>query len=100
MTFNMEKCKNEENFYVTQFCILSVEIGFNNFLYCFAGWGTIYYGGPVATTLQEVTVPVWKNSDCDKAYEQDIVPKFLCAGVKAGGKDSCQVRIIKFYIKN
>ncbi|KAK7074986.1 CLIP domain-containing serine protease [Halocaridina rubra] len=54
------------------------------------GWGTIYYGGPVATTLQEVTVPIWSNSDCDNAYEQNIIDKQLCAGVKDGGKDSCQ----------
>ncbi|XP_068245868.1 proclotting enzyme-like isoform X3 [Palaemon carinicauda] len=54
------------------------------------GWGTIYYGGPVATTLQEVTVPIWTNSDCDAAYDQDIIDNQLCAGVREGGKDSCQ----------
>ncbi|XP_064110683.1 proclotting enzyme-like isoform X2 [Macrobrachium nipponense] len=54
------------------------------------GWGTIYYGGPVATTLQEVTVPIWTNADCDAAYSQDIIDNQLCAGVREGGKDSCQ----------
>lgn len=56
-----------------------------------AGWGTIYYGGPVAKTLQEVTIPVWTNEDCDDTYEQTIVDTVLCAGAKQGGKDSCQV---------
>lgn len=54
------------------------------------GWGTIYYGGPVASVLQEVTVPIWTNRECDDAYEQNIIDKQLCAGAKQGGKDSCQ----------
>lgn len=54
------------------------------------GWGTIYFGGPVASTLQEVTIPVWTNAECDEAYEQNIIDKQLCAGAKEGGKDSCQ----------
>lgn len=54
------------------------------------GWGTIYYGGPVSQTLQEVTIPVWNNKDCDDTYEQTIVDTVLCAGAKTGGKDSCQ----------
>ncbi|KAF2343702.1 Serine proteases trypsin domain, partial [Trinorchestia longiramus] len=57
------------------------------------GWGTIYYGGPVATTLQEVTIPVWSNEDCDDTYEQTIVDTVMCAGAKTGGKDSCQVSV-------
>ncbi|XP_063586133.1 proclotting enzyme-like isoform X1 [Penaeus indicus] len=54
------------------------------------GWGTIYYGGPVSSTLQEVTVPIWTNKACDDAYEQNIIDKQLCAGATDGGKDSCQ----------
>ena len=44
--------------------------------------------------LQEVSIPVWRNSDCDAAYTQDVFPENLCAGDKAGGKDSCQVKIV------
>jgi len=55
------------------------------------GWGTIYYGGPISSTLNEVTLPVWTNQECDSAYDEaDIVDNFLCAGIKAGGQDSCQ----------
>lgn len=54
------------------------------------GWGTISFGGPVASTLQEVTIPVWTNEECNAAYEQDIIDKQICAGAKEGGKDSCQ----------
>lgn len=57
----------------------------------FSGWGTIYFGGPVASTLQEVTIPIWPNDECDAAYEQDIIDKQMCAGAREGGKDSCQV---------
>jgi len=55
------------------------------------GWGTIYYGGPISSYLQEVTLPVWTNKQCGDAYkEHDIVDNFLCAGIPEGGKDSCQ----------
>lgn len=54
------------------------------------GWGTIYAGGPVSTILQEVIVPVWSQNDCNGAYPGKIKSTMMCAGAKAGGKDSCQ----------
>ncbi|MCL4149603.1 UNVERIFIED_CONTAM: hypothetical protein GTU68_013686, partial [Idotea baltica] len=55
------------------------------------GWGTIYFGGPVSRVLQEVSIPVWNNNECDAAYKDNkVFPLNLCAGDKAGGKDSCQ----------
>ncbi|XP_071539174.1 uncharacterized protein [Panulirus ornatus] len=54
------------------------------------GWGTIYYGGPVSTVLQEVTVPVWSREDCSAAYPNKVFPGMMCAGSRTGGKDSCQ----------
>jgi len=54
------------------------------------GWGTIYYGGPHSETLMEVLVPIWEQADCRAAYKQQIEDTNLCAGVRAGGRDSCQ----------
>ncbi|CAG7820190.1 unnamed protein product [Allacma fusca] len=54
------------------------------------GWGTIYYGGPESSKLMEVTVLVWKQEDCQAAYTQPIEETNLCAGVRSGGKDSCE----------
>ncbi|KAB7503532.1 Proclotting enzyme, partial [Armadillidium nasatum] len=57
----------------------------------FVGWGTIYYGGPVSSILQEVSIPVWDNNECNNTYENnEIFSVMLCAGDKEGGKDSCQ----------
>ena len=55
------------------------------------GWGTIYFGGPVSSTLQEVNVRVWENSQCAKNYatlDRDVLGTMLCAGET--NKDSCQ----------
>lgn len=58
-----------------------------------AGWGALKesdYGLP--DMLQKVTVPLVSKTACnDKtAYNGDITDTMLCAGLKAGGKDSCQ----------
>ncbi|XP_071537008.1 proclotting enzyme-like [Panulirus ornatus] len=71
-------------------CLPDQDASFEGQLGNVIGWGTVYYGGPVSSVLLEVTVPVWKNSDCNAAYEQDIIDKQICAGDRAGGKDSCQ----------
>lgn len=54
------------------------------------GWGTMYYGGPAATVLMEVGVPLWDNAQCQKRYTQPILKSAVCAGGYEGGKDSCQ----------
>ena len=58
------------------------------------GWGTTSYSGTPSNVLLEVTLPIWKLNDCQAAYTQPITDKQLCAGYKAGGKDSCQVRAL------
>lgn len=42
-------------------------------------------------------IPVWKQNDCVGAYPENLVTdSMMCAGNKAGGKDSCQVNLIHF----
>ncbi|XP_073698306.1 trypsin-2 [Garra rufa] len=55
------------------------------------GWGTLQSGGQAANILQEVTIPIVSNSDCDDAYSGGITDNMICAGLlNEGGKDSCQ----------
>lgn len=55
------------------------------------GWGSIREGGPAPGKLQQVTIPIWKNSYCKQKYGSfapgGIVESFLCAG--QADKDSC-----------
>uniref|UniRef100_A0A3Q2Y848 Serine protease 33-like n=1 Tax=Hippocampus comes TaxID=109280 RepID=A0A3Q2Y848_HIPCM len=55
------------------------------------GWGTIDSGVPLPSpqALQEVTVPVVSNSDCNDVYGI-ITSNMICAGTENGGRDSCQ----------
>jgi secreted trypsin-like serine protease len=57
------------------------------------GWGAIEEGGPVSTTLQEVSVPIMSNAECrrSKYPARKITDNMICAGYKEGQKDSCQV---------
>lgn len=57
------------------------------------GWGYTQEGGPLSAKLREVTVPIVSNATCIAGYQPDgvgISDNMLCAGLKAGGKDSCQ----------
>ncbi|XP_044037512.1 tryptase-like [Siniperca chuatsi] len=56
------------------------------------GWGNIQSGVqlPFPQRLQEVSVPIVSNSDCNAAYKGGITSNMLCAGLTEGGKDSCQ----------
>ena len=42
--------------------------------------------------IVQVDVPVVSDDDCRDSYGQnDIADSMICAGLDAGGKDSCQV---------
>ncbi|XP_044765126.1 proclotting enzyme-like [Coccinella septempunctata] len=55
------------------------------------GWGSLRESGPQPSVLQEVNIPIWRNSDCRLKYGHaapgGIVDHMLCAGQAA--KDSC-----------
>ncbi|OAD59342.1 Serine proteinase stubble [Eufriesea mexicana] len=55
------------------------------------GWGSLRESGPQPAILQEVSIPIWSNSECKSKYGAaapgGIVDSFLCAGRAA--KDSC-----------
>lgn len=55
------------------------------------GWGTQFFGGPHSPVLMEVTVPIWKNDDCQEKYAHKIQETVMCAG--ASQIDSCQVTL-------
>uniref|UniRef100_A0A3B3HJH7 Peptidase S1 domain-containing protein n=1 Tax=Oryzias latipes TaxID=8090 RepID=A0A3B3HJH7_ORYLA len=44
---------------------------------------------PLASTLQEVNIPIVSNTQCNSAYG-GITNQMICAGLTTGGLDSCQ----------
>ncbi|XP_068148634.1 venom protease [Drosophila tropicalis] len=54
------------------------------------GWGTQKFGGPHSSTLMEVSLPIWKQTDCKAVMVERIQDSVLCAGQPEGGQDSCQ----------
>jgi secreted trypsin-like serine protease len=56
------------------------------------GWGKLSEGGPAATVLQKVTVPIMTNSACKALMTGriDIGDGHLCAGWSRGGQSACQ----------
>jgi len=58
-----------------------------------AGWGATKESSyTLPNMLQKVSVPLVSTNNCNatEAYAGDIKDSMICAGYKAGGKDSCQ----------
>jgi trypsin len=55
------------------------------------GWGRLSDGGASPSQLHQVLVNVMDYDECDSAYWEygGITTRMFCAGVPAGGKDSC-----------
>ncbi|XP_038622100.1 enteropeptidase [Tachyglossus aculeatus] len=55
-----------------------------------AGWGKTSQGS-TATILQEATIPLISNEQCQQwMSEYNITAKMMCGGYEEGGVDSCQ----------
>lgn len=56
------------------------------------GWGYTAEGGDVQNVLRQVGLQIVSNEACNApgAYAGGITGGMLCAGFRAGGKDSCQ----------
>ena len=59
------------------------------FYILFLGFGTLPSGGSLASKLMQVDVPVVSQSTCKQSYSS-IHDSMICAGLRRGGKDSCQ----------
>uniref|UniRef100_A0A3P8VJ54 Zgc:100868 n=1 Tax=Cynoglossus semilaevis TaxID=244447 RepID=A0A3P8VJ54_CYNSE len=80
--------------YILPVCLAGSKSAFHNGTDTWVtGWGTIGSGQPLPSpkNLMEVEVPVVGNRQCrcDKGVET-ITDNMICAGLRAGGKDSCQ----------
>jgi secreted trypsin-like serine protease len=56
------------------------------------GWGRTTEGGTSVRDLRQVAVPFVERTECNRplGYDGRITSNMICAGDKAGGKDSCQ----------
>lgn len=56
-----------------------------------SGWGRIRTGGPLATVLQRLDMPVLNQEDCSRIFRpiNTITERMFCAGYVGGEGDSC-----------
>ncbi|CAB3258109.1 unnamed protein product [Arctia plantaginis] len=61
------------------------------------GWGRTEFGGDHSVELRSVSLPVWNMAECREIWGTSLkLPNgpspasHMCAGEKAGGKDTCQ----------
>lgn len=55
------------------------------------GWGKLWTEAEFfPDTLRQVTLPIISNETCNEVFQGGILETMLCAGLEAGGKDSCE----------
>ncbi|KAG9468328.1 prostasin-like isoform X2 [Eleutherodactylus coqui] len=88
--------------FILPVCLPTANISFPMGLMCWVtGWGDIGFGVGLSSPqiLQEVRMPLIDAKTCDSLYHLQssivsstalVLNDMICAGYKAGGKDSCQ----------
>ncbi|KAG9428915.1 mucin-12 isoform X1 [Apis mellifera carnica] len=81
--------------HIIPICMPNDGIDFTGRMATVTGWGRLKYNGGVPSVLQEVQVPIIKNSVCQEMFQTAghsklILDSFLCAGYANGQKDSCE----------
>ena len=81
--------------HIVPICMPEDGIDFTSRMATVTGWGRLKYNGGVPSVLQEVQVPIIKNSVCQEMFQTGghsklILDSFLCAGYANGQKDSCE----------
>lgn len=87
------------NSYIWPVCLPPTGENFAGWNGIVTGWGSQFFGGPSSSVLMEVTVPIWKQQDCQNVFIERIDENVLCAGSVEGGRDSCQVWSFLFFIQ-
>ncbi|KAG8190286.1 hypothetical protein JTE90_025798 [Oedothorax gibbosus] len=81
--------------HISPICLPEPDEDFTGKMAYVTGWGKTTHGGAIPNLLQEVQVPIMSNPQCINMFKEAghnklIKNSFLCAGYKAGGKDSCE----------
>lgn len=62
-----------------------------------SGWGVLKQNSQdPSPQLQKLVAPVVDRDPCNSAYGGKISYRMICAGYMEGGKDVCQVLLLKF----
>jgi len=60
-----------------------------------AGWGQLSEISSISLSLRHAMLPLWSENECIKVpdfVKSGYTVNMLCAGLKDGGIDSCQVK--------
>ncbi|XP_045899477.1 prostasin-like [Micropterus dolomieu] len=82
--------------YIRPVCLAANGSIFNAGTSCWvSGWGNIEtnISLPSPKRLQEVSLPIVSNSDCNATYGGIITNNMICAGVTQGGNGTCDVSL-------